>query len=177
MSSYDLRLDIPARAKINFEILTLIEDHELSLQEAKKQLFLRTEPYCKTFTEADVNRYRCRDHSLAISMLFCMIVIPKELLLLPRDHKIYKDLDNENIMMGFRITQPAEKIGSSEFIRLLRNSVSHANFSVRDGVEDAEFEFWTEREPIFRATISYLGLMDFLGHVGSRLANAALERK
>lgn len=174
MATYDLRLDVPGRAYLNAQLLSLLEQGG-TLWDAKKHLF-SLEPYVRTFRDEDVYRYKPHDHSLAISLLFCTIVVPREFLDLPADHQMYRDFDAGKVTKSFVVTTPPN-IDSYRFIRCLRNSVAHALFSIREQNGEVTYEFWTERDPLFRATVGHRDLLTFMSVVGVRLSNAVLSQK
>lgn len=169
---YDLRLDVPARAYINSQLLSLLEKGG-TLFDAKKHLFSQ-EPY----VHQGLNPYTWLDHdqSVILSLLFCTIVVPREFLDLPRDHQIYKDFDAEKLIGHFTIVEPAQ-LDSYLFIQCLRNSIAHALFSLKDSDGQVQYEFWTELKPLFRARSDHKRLLQFVSHAGSRLANAVLAKK
>ena len=172
MEGYDLRLDVPARAFINAQLLSLLERGG-TFWDAKKQLFSQ-DVYAQS--GLSVYDYKLFDHSLAISLLFCTIVVPREFLDLPPNHRVYRDFDAERVSHFFTITQPTQ-VTSYLFLRCLRNSVAHALFSVSQSAGEAHYQFWTEREPILKATIGHGDLIRFVESVGKRLTNAVLEQK
>lgn len=103
MADYDLRLELPAHAYVTFQILSLLEQGG-TLHEAKDRLFSR-EPY----RSQKLNPYDMKvfSHSALISVLFCAIVVPREFLDLPRDHKLYRDYDTAKVLSYFNIREPA----------------------------------------------------------------------
>jgi hypothetical protein len=172
--SYDLRLDIPAFAYINAQLLSLLQQGG-TLHEAKKQLFSQ-EPYVHQFTAEDVYRYGPNSASLAVSLLFCTIVVPREFLNLPANHQLYQDFDAQQVTKLFGEIDPP--MDSYRFVRCLRNSVAHALFSVSEADGYLFYKFWTEREPVLtRASIGHQELMKFISIVGLRLSNAVLAQK
>jgi HEPN pEK499 p136 len=173
--TYDLRLDIPGKAYIASQLISLLERGG-TLFEAKKCLFSDA-PYSTTFKDKDIYQYRIHDHSLIISVMYCVIVVPREVLDLPRDHQIYSDFDEQGVIKLFSISEPVN-CDSYQLIRFLRNSVAHALFSIREESRDSvSYEFWSDRAPNFRAKIGQSDLMRFLSTVGVRLANAVLAKK
>jgi len=172
VASYDLRIDIPVRAFINASLLLLVEQGG-TLFDAKKEFFsregireMRLDPYNHTVD----------DPSLAISLLYCTIVVPRELLDLPCNHTIYRDLDAKTVTTHFDVARPTP-IDSFTLIRSLRHSVAHALFSIRQEKGVVEYDFWTEREPIFQARTTAFELRTFINTVGICLTNALLPRK
>ena len=174
MANYDLRLDIPARAYINAQLLGLLQMGG-TLWEAKKQLF-STGAYANAMPPEQVYAYKPHDHALAVSLLYCTLVVPREILDFPENHQIFRDFDAEKVTAAFAIAAPAG-MTSYRFVRCLRDSVAQALFSIREEGGEAHYEFWTEGEPAFRASIGHKALIAFLSVVGQRLANAAQARK
>ena len=172
--SYDLRLDIPAFAYINAQLLSLLQQGG-TLHEAKKHLFSQ-EPYVHQFSTEEVYRYVPNGASLAVSLLFCTIVVPRELLDLPVNHKAFQDFDAQEVTKLFSEIDPP--MDSYYLVRCLRNSVAHALFTVTESNGQLSYEFRTERTPILtRARIGHPELMKFISIVGVRLANAVLAEK
>jgi len=172
MEDRDLRLDVPARAYINAQLLSLLERGG-TLLDAKKYLFSRA-PYLDK--GLDPYGYHVHDHSLLISLLFCTIVVPREFLDLPANHEIYRDFDAEDSLKQFSVRSP-KSFDAYMFLRLLRNSVAHGLFSIRPEDSNLRYSFWTERDPVLDASICHDGLLRFLTAVGQRLCNAVLSRK
>jgi hypothetical protein len=170
MNSYDLRLDIPLRAVINVNLLSLVSQGG-TLWDAKKELF------CRDYPELDPYQpWKVPDQSLLISLLFCTIVVPREILDFPPNHSVYRDLDKAGVVSLFASMEP-RNADSCQLVRCLRNSVAHALFSVEESGTEIVFDFWTDRSPIFRAKIEHLRLVEFLNIVGKRLSNEMLKLK
>jgi|GEM_PF-2135522 hypothetical protein len=174
MPDYDLRLDVAGHAYLNAQLVFLLEKGG-TLWDAKKHLFSQ-KPYVDTFSDEHVYSYTPGDHSLAVSLLFCTIVVPREILDLPKTHQIWNDFDDQNAMNCFTAIEPS--MDSYDFIRRLRNSVAHALFSITEEDGEARYKFWTDREPRLRqAIIMHSELLRFISLVGQRLTNALLSRK
>lgn len=172
--SYDLRLDIPAFAYINAQLMSLLQQGG-TLHDAKKHLFSK-EPYDRQFSQEDIYRYVPNGASLAVSLLFCTMVVPREILNLPTNHKVYQHIESQQVTNLFSEIVPS--MDSYRLVRCLRNSVAHALFSVTESGGQLIYEFRTEREPILtRAKIAHPELMRFISVVGIPLANAVLAQK
>lgn len=171
MEEYDLKLDVPARAYINAQLLLLLEKGG-TLFEAKKELFSK-----ESYVEVELNSYdyQINDHSLAISLLYCIIVVPREILDLPENHMIFKYFDEKQVTNFFTINEP-KQINSKLLIERLRNSVAHALFSITNVTGIGLYKFWNDQKP-FNATINHDELLKFLSIIGQRLTNAVLEGK
>ncbi|WP_437228860.1 hypothetical protein SH661x_001118 [Planctomicrobium sp. SH661] len=172
MLKYDARLDVPARAIINGELLSLLETGG-TFFEAKKALFT-SERYSEQLSQ-HVYSYRMTDQSFALSLLYCSIVVPREFLDLPADHQLFKELDAVAATESF-VCSP--KMESYTFLRCLRNSVAHALYSIEERNSEPYYTFWTERTPkLDSAVIGQRKLLEFVANVGRRLANAVLAEK
>ena len=172
MKHYDLRFDVPAFAFINAQLMALLE-HGGTFLEAKQKLFSES-PYATA--GLSVENHKFFHPSLVISLLFCTIVVPREFLDLPASDKIYANFDIEKIPELFTIAKPSP-ISSYVFLQCLRNSVSHALFSISEQAGEAQYRFWTERRPILDATICHSNLISFVETVGKTLTNLVLMRK
>jgi hypothetical protein len=117
------------------------------------------------------------DQAHVASLLYCLLVVPKELLKLETKDQVFSTLDDLDILRHFSITeQPAGMSESPSYwlVRLLRNSVAHVLYRV-DAANN--WEFWTEQGHIWRATASRDSLLSFLTEAGRILANRALALK
>ena len=107
-----------------------------------------------------------------LSLLYSLIVIPKEFWSLDQNHPIYSQIETlwspkkENII----VDQSHWENPTYKFIHHLRNSLAHANFEFNSG----HFVFWDqykEKPETYRATLSIQSIQHFLEVVGSLLAN------
>ncbi|MGN6187128.1 MAG: HEPN family nuclease [Thermoanaerobaculia bacterium] len=172
-SQYDLRYEIPARAFINHQILqspTLLP----ALDKATQALF-NTEPYRNQGLIA--GEYSIMNHAQVVSLLYCLIVVPKELLNLPRTDQLFRDMTEAEAFAAFSVSvtpMPEAHEFGYEFLRALRNAISHALFTVDHLMT---FSFWTDKGRKWRITIPRDALMSFLSRYGAMLANAALRAR
>lgn len=107
-----------------------------------------------------------------LSLLYSLIVVPKEFWGLSHNHPIYNQIekrwsveDIEIIVNKSRWEQPTYR-----FIHHLRNAIAHANFEFKSG----NFVFWDQykKNPeTYRAKLSTEKMQRFLEVVGSLLAN------
>lgn len=114
-----------------------------------------------------------------ISLLYCLIVVPKEVWLLSENHAIYANIDKNWLLSLFSVEMAEDRFSSHPvyyLIHHLRNAVAHARFSISD---DERFTFWDQlREgtpPYFRASVSFVSLGEFLVKVGRLFADLRLE--
>lgn len=113
--------------------------------------------------------------SRVVSLLYCLIVLPKEIWNISHDHDVLQRL-RDNWLGKVRIeSKKGEKTDDHppslyQFIRHLRNAMSHANFSFKS----SRFEFWDcdpRTSEVFKASLAKDDLVEFLESVGSMLAN------
>lgn len=111
-----------------------------------------------------------------VSLLYCLIVVPKEVWLLSENHSVYDQIDRDWLVAIFAVEQDDNgelaKHPVYYLIHHLRNAVAHANFSIED---DGRFKFWDQKKkttPVyFRASMSVECLQEFVSKVGALLAN------
>lgn len=108
-----------------------------------------------------------------LSLLYLLIVVPKETWGLDETHPIYAQIESEWSLSDVRIIidQSSWQNPVYRFIHHLRNSVAHANFEF---AKNLTFEFWDRNSNgvvKYRAAVSGAGLERFLEVVGARLAN------
>lgn len=174
LDSYDVRLDIPARAYLNHQILRVAEQRN-DIRRSKEEVF-SSPPYLAQ--GLDATRYPLLDSPAHIvALLYCLVVVPKEILDYPEDHFMFKRLDQHNLKKCFHISdfpKGFERAPSYFLIRALRNSVAHVLYKFDDQIG---MHFWTDREPRWKAHASVDGLSLFLSTFGSELANTLLLLK
>jgi hypothetical protein len=114
-----------------------------------------------------------------VSLLYCLIVVPRELWLKDTENPSIANLDSSSVLGLFSITIRPIKFDASPVLALLRhlrNALAHARFSID---KSGNFIFWdqeNERSPRnFQAAISTQDLEAFLSSVGATLANLRNE--
>ncbi|MGZ8251344.1 MAG: HEPN family nuclease [Methylophilaceae bacterium] len=113
-----------------------------------------------------------------LSLLYLLIVVPKEFWSLSSEHQIY-DKINESWsleMVNITVCNSRWQDPIYRFIHHLRNAMAHAHFEFKNG----NFEFWDQNKnasEIYRATLSTAAMQQFLEAVGSLLANLKIENK
>ena len=170
----DLRHEIPARAFINAQIIQeAIKSDALS---ASVQTVLKMPFYKNT----GLSSYQFQNQAYIVSLLYCLIVVPKEVWGRNQADPLYEAIRDENIVPKFTILIANNNWNNKPhywLIHYLRNSIAHANYSVNDKMQ---FTFWNEPsggEPNWKVSIDSDGLMDFISKVGSLLANIGLKRR
>lgn len=161
----NFRDEIPQRAYINTEVLQLAE------QTADFQDCLR-----QVETKYGLAAYTVINPAHVVALLYCLIVVPKELWLTQESKQLHvrlAKLQPERLFELEHVDATFSERPAAELIRHLRNSVAHADFSVdRNG----QFRFFDrskqDAEPRFIASITLENMERFLTIVGSQLANA-----
>jgi len=109
------------------------------------------------------------------SLLYCLIVVPKEIWILSENDAVYANIDKDWLLALFTVELSEESFAKHPvyyLIHHLRNAVAHVNFSI---AEDLRFTFWDQRNktsaPYFRASASIDSLQQFLSKIGAILAN------
>ena len=113
-----------------------------------------------------------------ISLLYSLIVVPKEFWSLSKEHPIYSQIEDRWSLdkVNIKTDQSHWKEPVYRFIHHLRNAMAHANFEFKSG----NFEFWDQyknKPETYRASLSTEVMQQFLETVGSLLANLKNENK
>jgi hypothetical protein len=169
---YDLRLDLPARAYINAQLLALV-DRGATFLEAKKHLF-STNPLYRDH-DFDVYGWPLNDTSQLLSLLYCTVVVPREILDLPANHVLYRELEATDLLKFFDIVKPVS-CDAFSLIRGLRNATAHALFEITADKGEVFYRFWNDRSD-FEVRIPEPALRAAVQLIGSRLSSAVLGRK
>lgn len=156
----NFRDEIPQRAYINAQIIQLAE---------KQEAFARcTQEVCESY---GIKSYRVTNPAHAAGLLYCLVVVPRELWRSQNLLERVKALEPQKLFKI--IVSPLSKDPIDGFIRHLRNAVAHADFSVtKDGVFTFRDRRNRDNPPKFEAEISSENLAIFLSSVGAEMANA-----
>jgi hypothetical protein len=130
-----------------------------------------------TLSEPERKNYTPFDQAYIASALYCLLVVPREVLDLPAHDHLFADLNRTDPLRWFQFLQePAELRSNPAFhlIHLLRNSVAHALFTIDTS---NNWAFWTDRKPLWRAAINRDSLTEFLSAAGQALADRCLQLK
>jgi hypothetical protein len=114
-----------------------------------------------------------------LSLLYLLIVVPKEFKSLHETHKIYEQIEKSwsPEMVDIELEINPFKNAIYSFIYHLRNAIAHTRFAFKDGY----FEFWDKKNkdsPInYKAKLPIAAISPFLEAVGTILANYEEEIK
>ena len=167
-SQHDFRFSIPAYAFINAQV---IQKARNSKDFKKAVMSVISSGH---YENQGLTEYEIQNHAYVVSLLYCLIVVPKELWGKKKKSIIYSQIEETNTIELFNInsTVPKDKSAFS-LIHHLRNSVSHADFSV-----DSHMSFiFRDNNTEWSASIEINDLMIFLSKVGSILANHGLSHR
>lgn len=110
-----------------------------------------------------------------LSLLYLLIVVPKEFWSLNKKHQIYDRIKEiwSLEMVDITVCNSPWQDPIYRFIHHLRNAMAHANFKF----ENRNFEFWDQNQQreTYRAKLSTAEMEKFLEVVGSLLANLKNE--
>ena len=167
---YDLRLDIPARSIINADIIQSAESSG-TLDSHKtgviQKLNLSIEP----------TKYHTLDQAYIASLLYCLFVVPRDVLDLPVSDDLFTHLDTLVPLQYFEVIQLPDgfrEATSYWLLKKLRDSVAHALYEID---WENNWSFWTDRKPKWEARASKNDLMRFVSIFGREFANCCLARK
>ena len=158
----DFRGDIPIRAFLN----ALVVDRAVQtsmFQECVRDVI--------TDAGAPDYEYQFKNPAYIVGLLYCLVLVPKELWIDDQTHWIYAHPDICALpdLFDFVITDPQFNTNRPYYlIRRLRNALAHVRFSVD---QSQGFEFWDQPSlgatPNFRAKVSNANLfrvINLLGH-------------
>jgi hypothetical protein len=110
-----------------------------------------------------------------LSLLYCLIVVPKELWATDKFPDALSKIDANWLLGLVSITLKPPDFDQdpvNRFFRHLRNAIAHVRFQVDDR---GNFSFWDQKNenatPHFRARFTQTGLEQFLSRIGPALAN------
>lgn len=159
----DLSKEIPQRAFLNALILQQVQDDE----------FFQS-IVARVAGEFDIPEYQVIGPSYVASLLYCLLVVPRELFIKDNEQTLDQLLPLESLLRYFIVHLDSENAtrSSSHFLRRLRNSIAHARFSV-----DKQMNFMfrdqkaNEKIPVFVVESRAHDLMSFLSEFGAFFAN------
>ncbi|MBU2538968.1 MAG: hypothetical protein KKH22_11075 [Proteobacteria bacterium] len=171
----NLRHEIPARSFINAQIIQAARstnDFKAAIQNVLS---------LPLYSKQGLNEYQFENPAYIASLLYCLIVVPKELWAKTKDSKIYREIEKHDPQKFFQVTKSSakdEEFPVFHFIRHIRNAVSHANYSIDINLT---FTFWDmpqgKSDAEWEVVVEANNLMNFLSLVGSTLANEGLTNQ
>lgn len=109
-------------------------------------------------------------------MLYCLLVVPRELFDLPQDDALFQAIRAEKLSRRFEIIKCDDQFRSDpegQLLRRLRNAVSHGNFAIWD---DHLFDFWDKlpnaHDHNWEARITRENLLFVLSSLGQHFGRA-----
>ncbi len=115
----------------------------------------------------DLNVYHTKNQGTLILLMYGLLVIPREIW--EKDSTNFSFVTREK----FAFKEPTDNsLDTLNFLRLLRNAIAHANFSL--DMTTATFTFWNNRDNgrrNFEVEIGYVDLGIFIKEVGTYYIN------
>lgn len=164
----DLRSQVPSCAFINAQIIQKAHT-DGALESATR--------YVEKLHNFPPSSLSIHNAAYSISLLYCLVLIPKELWLKNKGARIFKEIGDPSTFAQITVIdkysdKDFDAYPAYYFIKHLRNALAHVRFSLTVG---PDFTFWdqkSEHSPrIFEATMSKSNLEQFLSTVGVMLAN------
>jgi hypothetical protein len=154
----NFRKEIPARAFLNAAIIDRLVETDAFAECQQNAL-------TKAGFASDI-QYQYKNPAFIAGLLYCLIVVPKEIWISTKDDPVYQQLENKGLLTLFKINRKGKDYDNAPMYNLihrLRNAVAHADFSID---QSQAFTFWDQREkdnpPLWEAWISNEDLMRFL---------------
>lgn len=118
--------------------------------------------------------YHTKNQGVVILLMYGLLVIPKEIWEKNSTNFAFTTRDKFNIKLPVK----TEEINTIKFLRLLRNSLAHANFSI--DASNATLTFWNKNSngnKNFEVEISCSNLGEFIVEVGKYYINDVKNSK
>ena len=167
----DRRTEIPSWAYINAQII----QHAYHYGHLSASTRHVEETYQLSPNSLDI-----KNPAYLISLLYCLIVVPRELWLKDNAVPSMENLFSKSVLDLFVVSKKPANFDASPVLALLRhlrNALAHVRFSID---ESNNFTFWDQESekssPYFHATISLDNMATFLSSVGATLANLRTKR-
>jgi len=154
-----VKRNIPSLSYINTKVITDLERESETFRQiiSEKAETL----YPGVYNNREV--FRLNNQSHIAGLLYCLLVVPREIWARDRSHSIYSDLDKHGIMKFFNIILPTGSMDNFKLIRHLRNCIAHARFEI------AQPDIWIfEDADPNTAKLSFQATTD-LGHLSGFL--------
>ena len=165
--------DIPGLALINHEIL--VEARRLGHLEEATTNILGKPNY------AALKEFNIFNQAQTMSLLYCVLLVPKELWMDSQDAPIYDEIrayEPERLFTIEKSSKEHRKDPAYWLIRNMRNALAHINYEYETNAE-LTYMFWNvhKGDKNWEVKISSPNLEIFVNSVGSLLANKALEER
>lgn len=166
----DFRAQIPAAAWLNAHIVLRAENLP-EFQACIKSVIDEA--------GGGIANHRVTDQSFIVSLLYCLLVVPKELWL-SEDGVHHLELESKGLLQYFevvRLTARPDETETACLLRRMRNAVAHVHYTVD---ADTNWRFWDqsrgESEPGFIVRTDKTRIGDFLSAIGPYLVALSQAR-
>lgn len=163
----DLRRQIPLCSFLNGVIVPRIDPLDDVRRECSDVMRLLDRPSFE---------YSLMNAANIAGMLYCLLVVPRELFDGPQDTAVFAAVRDEGLSRRFQVVRSDARYDADpegQLLRRLRNAVSHANFAIWD---DDLFDFWDQRPGAqsreWEARISRVDLLLVLSKLGHHFGQA-----
>jgi len=113
------------------------------------------------------NEFPIKNQGLSISLLYMLLVLPREMWENQQNNSTSFAFKTRNL---FKFEQGGD-FDTWNFLRCMRNSISHANFNM---TQEGEYTFWNTQQNgniNFRVTIMHSDLFTFITEIGMYFIN------
>jgi hypothetical protein len=161
--------DIPIGIWINSNIIAEAERTGILL-DAKRKAGI-------TFN-FDPDKYHLINASYLVSLLYCMIVVPREIILRSSLPNLIKNINSFKILEQILIIKNTYSLDNDPFVNVilhLRNAIAHVRYDIVPSniISGGQFIFWDQQKvnspENFRASMSLEALENFLKILGPQL--------
>jgi cytochrome c biogenesis factor len=163
----DRRFEIPSLAYINAQVL---QNAHYSGQLSTSYKLVEQN------YKLPVNSFNIMNPAYMLSLLYCLILVPKELWAKDKIADSIAKLDTKHTLDLFSVKTKSPQFHTTPMLALLRhlrNALAHVRFSVDESSDT--ITFWDQETDKstrhFEASISMNNLEIFLSHFGAELAN------
>lgn len=156
----DHRKDIPLGCVINKDVINFLR-HKPAFRNACIKV-----PRFRNISNQEQEEWPFFNISFGFYLMYCLLVVPKELNDLSRDSSFYQEIQKGNVLRNFEIIIPdTDDVPVHEMFRFLRNAVAHVNYHID---ENDKIEFWNRRgngQENWRVSITHDDMVAFLQEI------------
>lgn len=163
-SSENYRHEIPIRSFVNAKVIDYAVEDDSFLRCQRRAL--------DDFGCDQSMEYQFKNPAYIAGMLYCLVVVPKELWLQPQNHQVYNILQQNSVVELFEIINKDKRFDQDPtyyLIHHLRNSVAHASFRVNQSQDFVFTDSRNKNGPVdWEARITNKNLFVFLSKIGQQ---------
>jgi len=163
------RQEIPLWTWYNGQFLFQFQEHvEKNSDKTISQFF---EEFKKNQNIESPDFYQTKNQGTVILLMYGLMVIPKEIW--EKKTTEFEFLTRKKFEINI---SPNDNLDTLDFLRLMRNSLSHANFSI--DIPNSKFKFWNNKDAVknFEVEINFGDLGEFIAEVGKYYINVVRNK-